>query len=149
MATIAIIPARGGSKGIPRKNMRLMRGKPLIEYSIENALFCRGIDAVVVTSDSEEILAFASQFERVLCLDRPSDLAEDEVTLDPVIYDALIRAEAQFDIAFDTVVTLQATSPLLSVATLSAALQEFAEVDCDSMVSVVNSPHLSWSKTTG
>ena len=55
MKTIAVIPARGGSKGIPRKNMRLMNGKPLIAYSIENALASAFIDTVIVSSDSEEI----------------------------------------------------------------------------------------------
>lgn len=62
---IAVIPARGGSKGIPRKNMRLMGGKPLISYAIENALSSEFVDDVVVSSDSEEILAYAAQFEGV------------------------------------------------------------------------------------
>lgn len=143
---LAIIPARGGSKGIPRKNMRLMHGRPLIEYAIENALSCSHIDAVVVTSDSEEILAFAAQFEGVECLDRSSDLSKDAVTLDPVVYDAVVRMEKRTGIGFDTVVTLQPTSPLLRCETLNDALECFSEGECDSMISVVNSPHLSWTK---
>ena len=93
MKVLAVIPARGGSKGIPHKNMRLMAGKPLIAYSIENALSSELIDAVVVTSDSDEIRAFASQYDGVMAFDRQSELAEDAVTLDPVIYDATVRWE--------------------------------------------------------
>ena len=146
MKTLAVIPARGGSKGIPRKNMRLMHGKPLIGYAIENALECGQIDAVAVSSDSEEILAFASQFEGVMCLDRSSSLSEDAVTLDPVVYDATVRTEERLEMIFDAVVTLQPTSPLLTCKTLSKALLQFAKEGCDSMISVVNSPHLSWTR---
>lgn len=143
---LAVIPARGGSKGIPRKNMRLMHGRPLIEYSIENALACRYIDTVVVSSDSDEILSFAEQFDQVECLDRSSELSKDAVTLDPVVYDAVTRMEQKLGRSFDTVVTLQPTSPLLSCETLEAALKRFTEEEWDSMISVVNSPHLSWTK---
>lgn len=143
---VAVIPARGGSKGIPRKNMRLMNGKPLISYAIENALASPYIDRVVVSSDSEEILAFAAQYDSVLVLDRDSELAQDAVTLDPVIYDAAVRAEALLNTSFDTIVTLQATSPLLTVETLDDALSEFLASESDSMISVVNSPHLRWKR---
>lgn len=143
---LAVIPARGGSKGIPRKNMRLMHGKPLIEYAIRNALGSKLINDVVVSSDSEEILAFASQFEGVSCLNRDSQLAQDAVTLDPVIYDAVVRQEDLTGRQYDVVVTMQPTSPLLSVETLDSALHEFAQSDKDSIISVVNAPHLSWGK---
>lgn len=146
MTTLAIIPARGGSKGIPRKNMRLMAGKPLIAYAIENALRSGLIDAVVVSSDSEEILAFAAQYADVTVLDRHSELALDVVTLDPVIYDATVRWEEMTGGRCDAVVTLQPTSPLLTTATLDAALREFGEGGADTMISVVNSPHLSWER---
>lgn len=144
MRTIAVIPARGGSKGIPRKNMRLMNGKPLISYSIENALASAFIDTVVVSSDSEEIREFAQQYEGVIALDRDSTLAEDAVTLDPVIYDAVLRAEQDQQTSFDMVVTLQPTSPLLTAETLDKALEQFSSGQWDSMISVVNAPHLSW-----
>lgn len=146
---LAVIPARGGSKGIPRKNMRLMHGKPLIGYAIENALSCKYIDAVVVSSDSDEILAFAAQFDGVKCLDRSSDLSKDAVTLDPVVYDAVARMEQQTGREFDTIVTLQPTSPLLKCETLEAALERFMREGWDSMISVVNSPHLSWTEGEG
>ena len=142
MSVAVVIPARGGSKGIPRKNMRLMNGKPLIAYAIENALASRYVDKVLVSSDSEEVLAFASQYDNVLALGRESRLAQDAVTLDPVVYDAISRCEA--DGLFDVVVTLQPTSPLLSVETLDAALEYFLSSELDTLISVVNNPHLSW-----
>lgn len=145
MKVIAVIPARGGSKGIPRKNMRLMNGKPLIAYAIENALSCDCIEDVVVSSDSEEILSFASQYDKVIALDRKSDLAKDAVTLDPVIYDAVTRMETH-EKSYDAVVTLQPTSPLLTTRTLNSAMKTFFSSTCDTMISVVNSPHLSWRK---
>ena len=144
MKILAIIPARGGSKGIPRKNMRLMDGKPLISYAIHNALNCSRIDTVAVSSDSEEILAYASQFSNVMALDRGADLAQDVVTLDPVIHDAVVRCERMAGTSFDAVVTLQPTSPLLSIATLDEALERFERDDCDTIISVINAPHLSW-----
>lgn len=144
MKIIAVIPARGGSKGIPRKNMRLMNGKPLIAYSIENALASAFIDTVIVSSDSEEIREFAQQYEGVIALDRDSALAEDAVTLDPVIYDAVLRIEQARQTSFDMVVTLQPTSPLLTAKTLDEALELFSSGQWDSMISVVNAPHLSW-----
>ena len=91
--------------------MRLMGGKPLISYAIENALSSEFVDDVVVSSDSEEILAYAAQFEGVTGLSRDTELALDAVTLDPVIYDAVVRREEQAGASFDIVVTLQPTSP--------------------------------------
>lgn len=123
-----------------------MGGKPLIAYAIEHALDCAYIDEVIVSSDSEEILSFSATYEGVTPLNRDSALAQDAVTLDPVIYDAVVRREQELGHEFDTVVTLQPTSPLLTVDTLSKALEEFAKSDLDTIVSSVNAPHLSWTK---
>ena len=146
MKILAVIPARGGSKGIPRKNMRLMCGRPLIEYSILNALESQFVTDVVVTSDSDEIRSFAGQFTGVVALDRGSELAADAVTLDPVVYDAVVRMEPRVGRPYDAVLTLQPTSPLLTSETLDAALGAFVQGSDDSLISVVNDPHLSWKK---
>ena len=87
-----MIPARGGSERIPRKNLRLMNGKPLLAYSIENALRSRLIDKVVVSTDDEEI-AHVAESLNVEVLWRDAKLAAPEVSLDPVIHDAVIRLE--------------------------------------------------------
>lgn len=145
---LAVIPARGGSKGIPRKNVRLMHGKPLIYYSIQNALACSYIDDVVVSSDDEEILSIAAMYG-AKAMNRNSALAQDAVTLDPVIYDAVLRMEQEAGKKYDVVVTLQATSPLLTVETLDGALKSFLESDYDTYISAVNKPHLSWTTKDG
>ena len=145
---LAVIPARGGSKGIPRKNVRLMHGKPLIYYSIQNALACSYIDDVVVSSDDEEILSIAAMYG-AKAMNRNSALAQDAVTLDPVIYDAVLRMEQETGKTYDVVVTLQATSPLLTVETLDGALKSFLESDFDTYISAVNKPHLSWTTKDG
>lgn len=144
VSVIAVIPARGGSKGIPRKNMRLINGKPLISYAITNAQRCSLIDHIVVTSDCEEILAYARNCG-VEALARSADLAEDHVPLDPVVHDAVLRME-EANGRYEIVVTLQPTSPLLSPESLSSALQEFSVSDADTMISAVNRPHLSWER---
>ncbi len=149
MKAIAVIPARAGSKGIPRKNMRLMKGRPLIAYAIQNALACAEIDEVVVTSDSEEVIAFAGQFEGVTAMRRAPHLSGDAVTLDPVVYDAVIRCEKEKGCSFEAVITLQPTSPLLSSETLGAALRFFDDSNASSVISVVNDPHLSWKEQGG
>ncbi len=145
---LAVIPARGDSKGIPRKNVRLLNGKPLIYYAIKHATECPLIDDVAVTSDDEEILSIARRYG-VRAIQRAGELALDTVTLDPVIYDALTWMEQEKGTVYDVVVTLQPTSPLLSVQTLSHALEDFVKSSYDTYISVVNKPHLSWSVGSG
>lgn len=146
MRVLAVIAARGGSKEIPRKNMRLMGGRPLIEYAMSVALQSPFIDDVVVTSDSDEILSFVGQFEDVHALVRHASLAGDNVTLDPVIFDAVVKMEEAGSAPYDVIVTLQPTSPLLSAATLACGFEAFAAQEVDSVISVVNAPRLSWTR---
>lgn len=145
MNILAVIPARGGSKGIPRKNVRLMAGKPLIYYAIHNAQVCDGITDVAVTSDDEEILNIAKTYGAV-ALTRDSGLAKDAVTLDPVIYDAVLQMEQLKGIQYDVVVTLQPTSPVLRAETLEEAVKSFVAGEDDTYISAVNKPHLAWSQ---
>lgn len=145
---LAVIPARGGSKGIPRKNVRLIAGKPLIAYSIALAQRCECIDLVAVTTDDEEIARIA-QLYGAQVVDRPSELATDSVTLDPVINHATIELENRNNSTFDVVVTLQPTSPLLSVRTLNTAIECFIRQNYDTIISGVNRPHLSWTIRNG
>lgn len=142
MKILIVIPARGGSKGIPRKNIRLMNGKPLISYAIRNALKVHD-STVVVTSDDEEILQISKQFG-AYPLHRPNELAADNITLDPVIENAVIQAEDIFHTEYDVVITMQPTSPLLSVNTLNEGIEYFIENGFDTVISGVNQPHLSW-----
>lgn len=145
MKILAVIPARGGSKGIPRKNVRLMNGKPLIAYSVLNAQKCDMIDDVVVTTDDEEVISIANAYG-VDVIRRDNRLACDNVTLDPVIYDAVVQMENRKLCKYDVVITLQATSPLLKSSTLNAAVNKFVEDEYDTYISVVNKAHLSWGR---
>lgn len=145
MKIIAVIPARGGSKGIPRKNVRLMNGMPLIEYSINNAKACKLITDIVVSSDDEEIVKISRNSECEIVL-RDKTLAEDSVTLDPVIHDAVLKMENRKGYKYDIVITLQPTSPLLTSQTLNLAIESFIESSFDTYISVINQPHLSWTK---
>lgn len=145
MKVLAVIPARGGSKGIPRKNVRLMDGKPLIWYAIHNAKSCPLITDVAVTSDDDEILDIAGYYGAVP-LRRASALAQDAVTLDPVVYDAMEQMENMNQVRYDLIITLQPTSPTLTSATLNEAVRAFTEDSSDTFISAVNKPHLSWSK---
>lgn len=145
MKILAVIPARGGSKGIPRKNVRLMNGKPLISYSIENAKKCDLITDIVVTTDDEEIMGIA-KLSSVDYVERTSELAGDKVTLDPVVYDAVLKTELRKNVKYDIIITLQATSPLLKGETLEKAVESFINNKGDTYISVVNKPHLSWCR---
>ena len=141
MQILAVIPARGGSKGIPKKNIRLMYGKPLISYSINNAKNSHYITDVFVTTDSDEIAEVAEEYGAEV-IKRDESLSSDLVTLDPVIYHAKNCAEKIKNKKYDVVVTLQPTSPLLKVATLDNAIEYFIKGNFDTVISVINKPHL-------
>jgi len=145
MKLIAVISARGGSKGIINKNIKLLNGRPLISYAINNAKSIGMFDEIVVTSDSEEILSIASGCG-VSVLNRTPELSGDNITLDPVVHDALVRSEEKNSTKYDVVVTLQPTSPLLSPVTLKSAVQKFIEDKAhDTYISACNRPHLAWT----
>lgn len=147
MRTLIVIPARGGSKGIPRKNVRLMNGKPLISYAITSGRKVKDA-AVVVTSDDEEILEISEHYGAIP-LKRSEALSTDEVTLDPVVEDAVLQMESREKIVYDIVITMQPTSPLLSYCTLEQALDYFKKGRYDTVISGVNAPHLSWRLENG
>lgn len=106
----AIIPARGGSKGIPRKNAKLLCGKPLVAYSIEAALKSRLISNVVVSTDDDEIAGIAREYRPDMPMARPEDLASDSARLDHVVAHVINSLKMQGN-APDFVVILHPTSP--------------------------------------
>lgn len=150
MKSLIVIPARGGSKRIPRKNVRIMCGKPLIRYSIENARALKefmDVD-VAVSTDDEELGGIVKKCG-VEVIARPAELATDSVTLDPVIYHALNYMEEKKRCRYDTVITMQCTSPTLKTETIKNALKFFEESEWDTVISAMNKPHLSWSLKDG
>jgi len=140
---LVVIPARGGSKGIPRKNLRLLDNKPLIYYPINIAKASAYVDDIVVSSDDYEIGSLAEKFG-VGVIRRSEELSGDDVPLEPVVYDALIQKEKLAFDEYDIVITLQPTSPLLEPSTLDKAIEKFEDFAIDSVISVVDDRHLSW-----
>lgn len=146
---LVVIPARGGSKGIPRKNLRLLGGRPLIYYTITNALNSSYVTDVYVSSEDDEILALSQRFGAKIHRRDPA-IADDRTTLDPVIYDTYMYAQNIEGKVYDLIVTLQPTSPLLKTISLDSAISRMLENDrIDTIISVKDATHLSWRKENG
>lgn len=141
---LVVIPARGGSKGVPRKNLRRLGGRPLIAYAIATALASRHAPTVVVTSDDEEIRSVARTLG-AKTLPRAEGLAADEATLDGVVDDALRRIEHDTSASFEIVVTLQPTSPLVRTETLDRGIDRLVhDLHVDTVISGTDDRHLRW-----
>ena len=134
MSTVAIIPARGGSKGIPRKNVIDVCGKPLIAWSILQAKHADQIDSVWVTSDDDEILSVAESFG-ARPIRRPAEISGDQASSESAWLHALDAIEAQ-GVSVDLVVAMQATSPLREPSDLDGGVLALREQGCDSLLSV-------------
>lgn len=143
MSTVAIIPARGGSKGIPRKNLIDFCGRPLLEWSILQAKLTNRIDEVAVSSDSDEILSIAKKLGAKI-IERPADISGDRATSESALQHAIRCFSTQPDI----IVMLQATSPLRKPDDLERALYQFHEEELDSMFSAaILEDFLIWEKS--
>ena len=140
---LVVIPARGGSKGIPRKNVRLLDGQPLISYSINVAKSSEYVDDVVITTDDSEIALLSEKFGASV-IRRSEELSTDETPLDPVVYDAMVQKEKLAFDEYDLVITLQPTSPLIKTSTLDKVIEKFEDFAIDSVITVVDDRRLSW-----
>ena len=143
---LVVIPARGGSKGIPRKNLRVLNGYPLIYYSIKLTKASKYRPDVYVTSDDEEILTMAKKFGAKV-VKRPDYLADDIVTLDPVIYDAYLTIAGIEEKKYEIIITVQPTSPLLLTKSFDDAIGIFIDnPKVETIISATSDNHLSWRK---
>lgn len=140
MRILGIIPARGGSKGVPGKNIKLLDGKPLLQYTSEIALESQYLAAVILSSDDNQIIKVAKSLGIQVPFLRPEELAQDTTPTIDVIIHALRWYENQA-IFFDAVCLLQVTSPFRTVAFLDKAIEKFITSGCDSLVSVQKVPH--------
>lgn len=149
---LVVIPARGGSKRLPRKNVLPLAGKPLICWTIEAALEAKLNARIMVTSDDEEILAIAQQYQSqgVIAYKRPDELATDTASTADVLIDA-IKAEQAAGHDPKTLMLLQPTSPLRNAEDIRAALDVFQEGGCeDTVVTVCEVDHpMAWVGTIG
>jgi N-acylneuraminate cytidylyltransferase len=132
--TLAVIAARGGSKGIPHKNLLDLCGKPLIAWTVEQARAARGVDVVAVSSDSDNILA-AAEAAGAVGVRRPDDISGDLASSESAWLHALDATEASMG-RFERIVALQATSPIREPGDIENALATFDRDHLDSLLSV-------------
>lgn len=147
MNVLVVIPARGGSEGVPRKNLRSLAERPLIYYSINTALKSTYSPDVYVSSDDQEILAISENLG-AKTIQRDQALADSATTLDPVIFDAYSQISNKENKVYQVIVTLQPTSPLLTTESLDEAIGLLiTNPSLDTIISATNDTHLTWTKT--
>lgn len=144
MRILCVVPARGGSKGVPGKNLREVAGKPLLVWTVEQALAARPALDVVVSTDDEQIAEAARSVGASVPFLRPPELALDTTPTEPVVRHALEAARAAGG-APDAVMLLQATSPVRLPGTIDRAVAEFEATGVDSLVGVVPQAPFLWT----
>jgi len=142
---VAVIPARGGSKGIPGKNIRLLAGKPLLAWTVEAAVAANSIDSVYVSTDDPAIAKVAEACGAEVIF-RPADISGDESPSETALLHALGYLNKQ-GMVVEIMVFLQATSPLRTSADIDCAMALFQEQQADSLLSVAPSHYFLWEET--
>lgn len=139
---VAFIPVRGGSKSIPLKNIKMMNGKPLVYWTVKAAAECAGIDKVYVATDSDKIREAVESFamEKVVVIDRSAESASDTASTEFAMLEFAEKYE------FDSIVLVQATSPLLTADDLARGCQLFEQPGTDSVLSVVRQKRFHWAE---
>jgi CMP-N-acetylneuraminic acid synthetase len=137
MKILGIVPARGGSKGIPRKNIALLAGKPLLAYTAEAALAAKSLSRVVLSTDDPEIARTGRELGLDVPFMRPPELARDDTPTLPVLQD-VVRRLAETGDAYDAVFILQPTNPLRRVSDIDGAAALFETTGADSVISFVD-----------
>lgn len=140
---LAIIPARGGSKGIPRKNITPLAGKPLLAYTIEQALATPAITRVIVSTDDAEIGAVAAQYGAEV-MQRPDALSGDAASSESALLHVLDELARHENYAPDLVVFLQCTAPLRREHDIQRAIETLLAQEADSLLSLAPFKHFLW-----
>jgi CMP-N,N'-diacetyllegionaminic acid synthase len=145
MNILCVIPVRGGSKGVPGKNLRLVAGRPLVTWTINHAIGSHTPMRVIVSTDSEEIATVAREAGAEVPFLRPAELATDTAPTEPTITHAIqwVRDEGWEP---DLVVLLQATSPIRRADSIDRAIAQIMAEDADSLVGVVPSSPFLWHR---
>jgi len=143
---IVVIPARGGSKGVHRKNLQIVDGHPLVAYAIQTALNMQSVDVVAVSTEDDEIASVSRNLGANI-IERPNMLAEDEISLPEVIKHAKLYFEDR-GIIPQRFISLQPTGPLITSKSLTEAIALHKSTNCDSVVSIaeVTHAHPYWVK---
>lgn len=132
---VAIICARGGSKGLPDKNVKEIKGIPLVAHSILQAKDSKMFDKVVLSSDSDKILQIAKDFG-ALAVKRPAEMASDEAGIMPAVKHALLETEKECALIFETICLLQPTSPLRTAEDIKGAILQLESSNKENIFSV-------------
>jgi len=140
MRVLGIITARGGSKGIPRKNVRLLAGKPLLCYTAEAALAARRLTRVILSTEDEEIAALGRKAGIEVPFLRPAELARDDTPTVSVLQQALRVVETEGE-CYEAICLLQPTTPFRRPADIDDCIQRLVETGADSVISVLPVPH--------
>lgn len=140
MKVLGIIPARGGSKDVPRKNIKLLCGKPLLAYTAESALQSKLLSKAILSTEDTEIAEIGRSLGLVVPFLRPAELAEDTTPTFPVVLHALRQMEDAGE-RFDAVCLLQPTNPLRRAEDIDACIELLESTGADSVVSVLTVPH--------
>jgi CMP-N,N'-diacetyllegionaminic acid synthase len=146
MRILGLVPARGGSKGVPRKNARHLGGKPLVQYTLETALAAGQLSRVVVSTDDPEIAEIARRNGAEVPFMRPAHLAADETAMLPVVQHALRELENRGD-RFEAVCLLQPSHPFREPEEIAACIELLEQSDADAVVTVLPVPveyHPCW-----
>jgi len=141
LKVLGIVPARRGSKRLPRKNMQLLGSKPLVAWSIEAARGARRLDRLVVSSDDPEVLDLAARYDATLPLVRPAELAADDSPAIDYVRHAVAELEGAGQGPFDAIAILQPSSPFTASTDIDATIELLAASGADSAVSVVQLDH--------
>lgn len=132
---LAVIPARGGSKGIPRKNLALVNNKPLIQYTIDEALSSKYLDEIIVSTDNIEIAKVAQKLGVSVPYLRPTSLANDHSkTIDAVLH--VINEQKKLEKEYDYVVLLQPTQPLRKAWHIDESIEKIINYNSENLVSI-------------
>lgn len=143
MTALVVIPARGGSKGVPRKNLLPLGGRPLLMWTVAQALAADDGDLIVAVSTEDAEIAEVARAAGARVIERPAELAQDTTPTEPVVLHAMDVVEAE-GTALDAVLLLQATSPVRRPDTIGRALARFRETRADSLVGVIPSTPFFW-----
>lgn len=148
MSVLTIIPARGGSKGIPCKNILPIAGKPLISYSIEQSVQSSRVDRTIVSTDDQEIATVAQNYGAEVIM-RPSEISGDTASSESALIHALDYLKQTEDYEPDLVVFLQCTSPLRKDDDIEKAIIQFQKERADSLLSVSPGHSFLWEQIDG
>ena len=145
---LSVIPCRGGSKGIPRKNIKQVDGEPLLTYTVRASLEANYVDRTIVSTDDEEIAQVAREAGADVPFIRPSELATDEASIEPVIEHAVDYLREEEGQKYKTILLLQATSPLRTAKHVDEAIERYQEENADSLVAVSEDESYRWRQTS-